>query len=134
MESGAHKVEPTSTGAAAGFGIGKGIAALGGMGAIGAALASIVVMCIMTPRSAKEWAVGLISTVVSSIGGGAFVIVHFGLQSWASDFFGLVAMIALVFVCGLPGWALVRWTFNYIIKNQGATITEVADELRNIGH
>lgn len=127
-------MEPTSTGASAAGMLGwKLIGGLAGLGAIGAALAAIVVMCITTPRSPKEWAVGVISTVMASIGGGAAVIEYFTLQHWAHSPFGLVAMLALVFACGLPGWAIVRWVFNYIIKNNAATITDVVADVRNVG-
>jgi hypothetical protein len=85
----------------------------------------------MTPRSPKEWAVGLISTVVGSIGGGAAAIQYWGLQNWANDPIGLVAMLGLVFACGLPCWAIVRWVFNYINKNQDATIADVAREVKD---
>lgn len=96
-------------------------------------MASVVVMCAMTPRSPKEWAVGIISTLAASIGGGAAVIQHFGLQSWANSPIGLVAMFGLVFACGLPGWALVRWLFNYIAKRQNADLADVVAEVRNLG-
>ncbi|SPA44593.1 conserved membrane hypothetical protein [Cupriavidus taiwanensis] len=101
-----------------------------GASAIGAGLASVVVMCVTTPRSPKEWAVGLISTVVGSIGGGAAVIQHYGLQSWAQEPMGLVAMLGLVFTCGLPAWALVRWLFNFIERRKSQDLAEVAAALR----
>lgn len=131
--SGAHNVEPTSSGTAGGLAIWKLIGGLAGLGAFGAALATIVVMCITTPRSPKEWAVGLISTVVSSIGGGAAAIEYLNIQHWAHSPFGLCGMFAIVFACGLPGWAIVRWVFNYIIKNHAATITDVVADVRNVG-
>lgn len=121
--------EPIS-GAAAGAAGWKLLGGAAGAGAIGAGLASVVVMCAMTPRSPKEWAVGIISTVMASIGGGAAVIQHYELQSWASTPIGLVAMLGLVFACGLPGWAVVRWLFNYIAKRRDADLGEVADEVR----
>jgi len=102
-----------------------------GAGAIGAGLASIVVMCITTPRSPKEWAVGLVSTVVGSIGGGSAVIMKFGLQSWAHDPFGLVAMLGLVFACGLPAWSIVRWAFNWIEKRKDKDLAEVVQDARD---
>jgi len=108
----------------------KLIGGMAGAGAIGAGLASVVVMCITTPRSPREWAVGLISTVVGSIGGGAAVIQHYGLQSWAQEPFGLVAMLGLVFTCGLPAWAVVRWLFNFIEKRKGAGLDEVVADVR----
>ena len=89
-------------------------------------------MCAMTPRSAKEWAVGIISTVVASIGGGAAVIQHFGLQDWAQSPIGLIAMLGLVFACGLPGWALVRWMFNYIEKNREKSIDDVVRDAKGM--
>ena len=51
--------------------------------ASGATLAAVVVMLMTPPRNKREWAVGLISTVVSSIGGGAMTVEHFGLHHWA---------------------------------------------------
>ena len=121
--------EPIS-GAAAGAAGWKLIGGAAGAGALGAGLASVVVMCLMTPRSSKEWAVGIISTVVASIGGGAAVIQHFGLQAWGNTPIGLVAMLGLVFACGLPGWAVVRWLFNYIGKRQNADLADVVKEVR----
>lgn len=124
--------EPIS-GAAAGAAGWKLIGGAAGAAGIGAGLAAIVVMCAMTPRSPKEWAVGLISTIVASVGGGAAVIQHFDLQHWGQTPIGLVGMLGLVFACGLPGWALVRWLFNYIEKNRAATITEIVGDVRDLG-
>ena len=124
------KMSEPITGAAAGAAGWKMIGGAAAAGAIGAGLASVVVMCAMTPRSPKEWAVGLISTVVASVGGGAAVIQHFGLQSWAHDPIGLVAMLGLVFACGLPGWAIVRWLFNYIERRQSADIRDVISDVK----
>jgi hypothetical protein len=123
--------EPIS-GAAAGAAGWKLLGGAAGASAIGAGLASVVVMCAMTPRSPKEWAVGVISTVVASIGGGAAVIQYYGLQAWASTPIGLIAMLGLVFACGLPGWAIVRWLFNYIAKRQNASIDEVVNEAKGL--
>lgn len=121
--------EPISGTAAGVFGW-KALGGLAGIGAIGAGLASVVVMCAMTPRSPKEWAVGLISTVMASIGGGAAVIQHYQLEAWAQSPFGLVAMLGLVFACGLPGWAIVRWLFNYIEKNRAKALDDVIREAK----
>ena len=126
-------MEPTTSTGAAGLAGWKLIGGLAGLGAIGAGLAAIVVMCLMTPRDRKEWTVGLISTVISSISGGAAVVEYFELQHWTSSFFGLVAMFGLVFVCGLPGWAMVRWTFNSIRAREGETVEDVLRDLRNGG-
>lgn len=123
-------MEPTSTSSAAGLLAWKLIGGLAGIGAIGAGLATIVVMCVLRPRTQSEWVVGIISTVMGSVCGGAFVVQHYDLQHWAYNPFGMVAMIGLVFACGLPAWAIVRWTFNYIDKNQSRDIAEIVSELR----
>lgn len=123
-------VEPTSSAAGTGAAIWKAVGGLAAMGAIGAGLASIVVMCATRPRTAAEWAVGLISTVVGSIAGGSAVIMHYGLLHWAQHPVGLVAMLGLVFACGLPAWAVVRWIFNYIRRREGHDITEIVGDLQ----
>lgn len=70
--------------------------------------------------------------MVASIGGGAAVIEHFGLQHWANAPSGLCAMGGLIFACGLPGWAIVRWVFNFIDRNHDAGIDDVAQKLPGI--
>lgn len=124
-------MEPTSSTSVAGSVLAwKLIGGLAGIGAIGAGLAMIVVMCLLRPRTQSEWVVGVISTVIGSICGGAAVIQYFNLHHWANSLFGLVAMLGLVFACGLPAWALVRWTFNYINKRDGYDIVQIVAEAR----
>ena len=94
------------------------------------ALVAAVVLMTRMPRSPQEWAVGLICTVVSSLAGGSFIIVKFALHSWVADIWGMITLGGFFFVCGLPGWAIVRWIFNYIDKQEGKTIIEVMKELK----
>lgn len=124
-------MEPTTSTGAAGIAGWKLIGGLAGLGAIGAGLAAVVVMCVMTPRDPKEWAIALISTVIASICGGSAVVRYFEIQHWAQDQFGLMAMIGLIFACGLPGWAVVRWTFNAIRARDGRGIDELIKEARD---
>ncbi|MDW3683966.1 hypothetical protein RA280_19890 [Cupriavidus sp. CV2] len=119
------------TGSAAGVAGWKLIGGLAGAGAIGAGLASLVVMCMMTPRSPKEWAVAATSTFVGSICGCAAVVMHFGLQSWMQEYMGLIALGGLYFACGLPAWAIVRWLFNFIERRRDKDLAEVAGEVRD---
>ncbi|MCT9125512.1 HNH endonuclease [Cupriavidus gilardii] len=70
------------------------------------------------------------ATEDGGFGGGAAVVLPFGLQSWACDYFGLLALFGLVFACGLPGWAVVRWVFNYINKRAAVGIDEVIADMR----
>lgn len=116
--------------ATAAIGSAIGWKALTGVALGGAGLSAIIVMLMTRPRSAREWAVGLISTVVLSIAGGAAAIMKFGLQEWLTTYTGLVAVLGLVFSCGLPAWALVRMVFTVIEKNvDGKGIAEVGGEI-----
>lgn len=121
--------EPIS-GTAAGVAGWKIIGGLAGMGAIGAGLAAFVVMAMTKPKSDQEWRVALVSTLVGSIGGGAALVRYLGIQNWAQDLFGIVAMLALSFACGLPAWALVRALFIYLDKRRDADLVEIAKEVR----
>lgn len=95
------------------------------------ALVATVVFMTRMPRSPQEWAVGLICTVVSSLAGGSFIIIKWGLHEWVSDVWGMIALGGFFFVCGLPGWALVRWVTTFIAERDGKNILEVMRELRN---
>lgn len=109
----------------------KLIGGAAGVAAGGAGLASIVVMCMNRPRTDAEWVVALITTVIGSICGGAAVISYFSLHGWMSNWVGLVAVLGLVFSCGLPAWAIVRWVFNYINKHHDSSIDEVVDDVKS---
>ena len=122
--------EPASS-AAAGAAGWKLIGGAAGAAAGGAGLAAIVVMLMTQPRSPREWAVGLISTVIGSVAGGAAVVQHFALQAWMDSYVGLVGMLGLVFACGLPAWAIVRWVFTFIERRKDKDAAEVLDELRS---
>ena len=97
---------------------------------VATSLATIVVMLMTTPRNTREWAVGLISTIVSSVSGGAALIQYLGVQIWANSTGGLLAMGGLIFACGLPGWAIVRAVFRYIDSKQDATIVQIAKDIK----
>lgn len=119
--------EPAS-GAAAGIAAMKFAGATG----LGAVLVTIVVMLMTPPRSPREWAVGLISTVFGSIAGGAAVVQHFGLLAWMDTGPGLVGVLGIVFACGLPAWAVVRWTFSFIEKRRDKDGAEVVSEVKGL--
>lgn len=107
--------------------------ALIGLLAMFALLSWLVVIMTRIPRSRNEWVVGLVTTLVGSIGGGSFVVQRLGLHEWANNWFGMVSIATIVFCCGLPFWAVVRWTFNYINKKDaaGSDIFEVAREIKD---
>ena len=82
------------------------------------ALVAAVVLMTRMPRSPQEWAVGLICTVVSSLAGGSFIIVKWGLHEWITDIWGMIALGGFFFICGIPGWALVRWILTLLINRK----------------
>lgn len=105
--------EPIS-GAAGGWAISKFIPILGPV------LATIIVMCLATPQSRKEWIAALTSTVALSLFGGSMFVDYFQLN------FGTMATTGLSFVCGLPAWLLVRALFAWMNKNKAKDISELA--------
>jgi len=116
---------------AAGAAAFKAISGTAGVAAGASGLAAIVVMIMMKPRSTAEWTVALISTVVGSVAGGAAEVQYVGLQVWTHEYIGMVALFGLVFSCGLPGWAVVRWIFNFIVRQRDKDLAEVAGDVRD---
>lgn len=100
---------------------------------IGLCIVLVYTVVVMTrmPRTRAEWAVGLIATVVSSLAGGSFLIVKFQLHAWTDDWYGMMALGGFFFACGLPGWAIIRWTFNFINQREGANIIDVMREVKD---
>lgn len=91
-----------------------------------AGLAAIVVMLWAQPQSKREWAMALITTVMSSIGGGAAVVQYMGWQDWGDSYLGLIAVGGIIFACGLPGWVVVRAAFAWAEKRKGKDLGELA--------
>lgn len=102
------------------------------MVALAVSLVVAVVLMMRFPRSPQEWIVGLICTVVSSLTGGSFIIMKWNLHEWVSDIWGMITLCGFFFICGLPGWAIVRWIFNFINKQEGKTIVEVIKDLKKV--
>ncbi|MDH1499355.1 hypothetical protein [Comamonas terrigena] len=130
-------MEPMSS-AGAGVGLWKAVVWLMGLGAFGFGLAAIVVMCITPPRTRSELAVALISTLVSSLSLGSGVVIYFELHKLMSatdinlQVAALLSLGGILFTCGLPGWAVVRWIFNALAKREGQDIVQVLQEMRDI--
>jgi hypothetical protein len=120
-----HMAEPSSS-AVGGYAAYKIVLALG----LPAGLAAVVVMLYIQPKSKREWAMALISTVVSSICGGAAVVQHYGLQAWGDSYLGLTAIAGIIFACGLPGWVVIRAAFAWAEKRKGKDIAELIREVK----
>ncbi len=99
--------------------------------AIVIALGYLVVVMTHMPKTRSEWVVSLVTTVMGSIAGGGFVIQYFSLHNYITTWEGLCAVGGLFFASGLPFWAIIRWTFNYINKKEGATIFEVVKDVKD---
>lgn len=97
---------------------------------IPAGLVSVVVMLWAQPKSPREWGMSLVTTVCSSIFGGAFVVRYMGWQDWINDSAGVMAFGGLIFICGLPGWVLVRSLFAFFDNHKKADILELAEALK----
>lgn len=119
--------EPATT-AAGGLALYK----LGVLGAFATVLVAIVVMAMTLPRTAREFVVAMISTVVASLGGGAFVIRWLEIGHWTNDDIGLVGLGAVVFVCGLPAWVSVRAWFAYTEASKGRSLLDLIREVRGV--
>ncbi len=121
---------------AAGLAGWKLIGGAAGMAAGGVTLAAIVVMLMTWPKSFRELAVALISTVLSSLAGGAAVIIHFDLLRHVigapdlQTYVALIAGLGIVFACGLPGWLLVRAGFKWMERRRDKDLAELADAIR----
>lgn len=123
--------EPIS-GTAAGVIGWKALGGLAGLGGIGAGFAAYVVMTMTKPKSDQEWHVALISTLIGSFCGGPALVKYLGLEHWIFDPFGLMGLLGICFLCGLPGWLLVRACFNYMNKKKDADITEILRDVKEI--
>ncbi len=123
-----HRARPTSSGVAGA----AAFKAAGGAAARGALFLTLVVMLMTPPRTDREWAVEVISTVVTWIGGGAIAVQYCELQEWVESVIGLVTLGGLIFGGGLPGWAIVRRVFSFIEKNRDTGIDEVVQEVKEM--
>lgn len=117
--------EPAST-AVGGIALYK-LGAFGGF----AFLAAILVMAMTLPKSPREFVVAMISTVVSSITGGAFLVRWLEIGVWVQDDIGMVAICGLIFVSGLPAWVLVRAWFAYAERRRDASLPDMVKEIRD---
>ena len=113
--------EPMSS-AAGGIALYK-LGAFGGL----AVLAAVVVMAMTLPKTVREFVVAMLSTTVSSLCGGAFVVRWLGIGHWAHDDVGMIAIGGLIFVCGLPAWIIVRALFAWSEAKKDRQITEIVD-------
>ncbi len=97
----------------------------------GLALGAIVVMSLTMPSKKIDFFSALISTVISSLSGGAYAVQKLGLldavitaPTMAHLYIALAQVGGMFFVCGLPGWIVVRGFFVWseARKNKGIDV------------
>ena len=133
------EVGAASASSGAGQSLGMFAGAAAGTAAIGGfSLAAFIVMALTEPRSQKEWAVALISTLMGSFGGGAWAMIYFELYLHLDPgnklllFLGCLEIIGVAFIAGLPGWLLVRLAFNTMESWKNKTAKEVAADVKEM--
>lgn len=126
-------------GAQAAKGFTAGHALAGGAGIVGAVtLSAVIVMLVKQPRTAREWALALISTVVCSLGLGAGMVLYFGMHKalgsadQAEALFGLLQIGGVMFASGLPGWVFVRIAFNTMAKFQDKSLDDAYTDVKGL--
>ncbi|HEY9836888.1 MAG TPA: hypothetical protein V6D27_08315 [Vampirovibrionales bacterium] len=95
-----------------------------------AILAAIVVMAITPPKTFSEFLVGLISTVMASLTGGAALVRYMDLTELVNDPFGLATIGGIMFICGLPGWLLVRAFFLWAQRRRHMDLAELLKDAK----
>lgn len=97
---------------------------------IPAMLAAVVVMAMTPPNSFKEFVVGLISTLIASLSGGAALVSYLGLTALVDDPWGLATVGGMFFVCGLPGWLIVRGFFLWVNRRRHMDLAELLKDAK----
>ena len=104
----------------------------------GLTLATIVVMAMTMPRNKKDFFCALLSTVASSIFGGAWAIQYFGLlahlQGASSELEVILCLAKLggvFFICGLPGWIFIRSCFVWSESRKTQGIDQLIKGVRD---
>lgn len=93
-------------------------------------LSAMLVMLMIPPRSAREFAAMLISTLSCSIALGSYLIArHIGIDQ-LHNIYDLAQAGGLFFAAGLPGWVLVRALFIFFEENKQRSLIELIHQLR----
>lgn len=125
-----NNMEPTSSSVTS-FAAYKLVIALG----IPTTLATVIVMLLTQPKSTREWCVALISTVASSIYGGAFLVRYLGYHVGLAEGEGLFALGGLgglYLLCGLPAWIIIRAIFAWTETRKTKDIGELVKDAKEI--
>jgi len=122
---------------------GKAVASAGAQHTIfamgsGLTMATIVVMAMTMPKNKIDFFCALLSTVASSVFGGAWAIQYFGLlehlQSAGSELDTILCLARLggiFFAFGLPGWIIIRACFVWSESRKHKGIDQIIKDARD---
>lgn len=91
----------------------------------------IVVMAMTKPPTFRETIVALIVTAVFAICGAEAVGLYFSFN-FPDTTSGRLAHNGLIFICGMPGWVLVRACFNWSDVNKKKTIVDLVKQIKAV--
>lgn len=97
---------------------------------IGPILAATIVMFMSQPKSSREWFCAVISTVICSVSLGAYVVTKYTHALTLPDDMGAQIIGGVYFLCGLPGWFVVRVIFYTQARFAGKDAIEILAEAR----
>ena len=102
--------------------------------ATAAGIASAFVMASVAPTTKREMFYVLATTFCFAIFGGSIAIKYLGLHAWAQsgDFFGIMGLMGVCVVCGLPGWMLIKLPIEWQKKNPDKTMLDFIKDLVTI--
>ena len=105
----------------------------------GLTLGAIIVMALTMPSKKSDFFAALISTVVSSLAGGAYAVKRFDMlvdvllaPSDLHFYIALAQIGGMFFVCGLPGWILVRGFFVWSEARKNKGLDVIIGDARNM--
>ena len=130
-------IEAATAASAAAIKGASGVAVGGAIGS-GLTLGAILVMLAKKPRTEREWAISLISTAASGVGGGSAVMLYFGLYAPLTsgvsieNYLGLMQLGGTFLACSLPGWLLARVAFNTMTKLQDKTADDIYKDAKGL--
>ena len=105
----------------------------------GTTLGAAVVMTATMPRRKTDFFLCIISTVISSLSIGSYVVIHFDLigdllaVATVDQAYMILAQIGgIFFVAGLPDWTIVRAFFLWSEKHRKSTLPEILEEAKKV--
>lgn len=104
----------------------------------GAVVAAAVVMAATMPKRKTDFFLCIISTVISSLTLGSYVVIYFDLigdillaPTIEHAYLILAQIGGIFFAAGLPGWTIVRAFFVWSESHRKSSLTDIIEEAKN---